>query len=94
MVGYADSDFAADQENRKSVSGYLFMAGTNLLSWRSGQQELVTVSTVEAEYIALFSACQEARFLGPFLQELTGNAALPCASPVTTMGLLLWPAIL
>lgn len=77
LVAYADSDFANDAEDRKSITGYIFMCGANVLSWKSGKQELVATSTTEAEYVAMFSTCQEARFLGPLLHELHGRDPQP-----------------
>jgi len=50
-VGYADSDFAGDLDDRKSTSGYVFTLGNGAISWRARKQPLVAFSTVEAEYI-------------------------------------------
>ncbi|HEY9818644.1 MAG TPA: reverse transcriptase domain-containing protein [Candidatus Obscuribacterales bacterium] len=65
LEGHCDSDFANCPTSRKSVSGFIYTVdnGTAPISWKSGNQELVATSTLEAEYIALFTASQEALFL-------------------------------
>jgi hypothetical protein len=56
LVGWTDSDYAGDLNDRKSTSGYVFMLGDSAISWSSKKQPIVTLSTTEAEYVAA-SAC-------------------------------------
>lgn len=59
LVGYADSDYAGDLDDRKSTSGFVFMLGNGAVSWASKKQPVVTLSTTEAEFIAAaYCACQ------------------------------------
>ena len=59
LVGYTDSDYAGDQDDRKSTSGYVFLMSSGAISWSSKKQPVVTLSTNEAEFIAAASsACQ------------------------------------
>jgi hypothetical protein len=59
LVGWTDSDYAGDSEDRKSTSGYVFMLGKSAISWSSKKQPIVTLSTTEAEYVAAAAcACQ------------------------------------
>jgi hypothetical protein len=59
LVGFADSDYAGDIDDRKSTSGHTFMLGTGAVSWSSKKQPLVTLSTTEAEFIAVaYCVCQ------------------------------------
>lgn len=60
MIGYADASFAEDKFDRKSISGYAFLANGGAVSWRSRKQPIVAISSTEAELIALCSAVQEA----------------------------------
>ena len=56
---YSDSDWAADKIDRKSTSGFLIFWFGCLLSWGTFKQKLVTVSSTEAEYVALSKATNE-----------------------------------
>jgi hypothetical protein len=71
LVGYADASFAADKETRRSHTGFVFLLAGGAVAWRSRRQQCVTLSTAEAEYVALCSAAKDAipllravRFLG------------------------------
>ena len=65
-----DADWAGDQEDRKSSSGYLFQMAGGPVSWRSRKQDSVALSTSEAEYIALSSAAQETVWIRRLITEL------------------------
>ncbi|GAU29902.1 hypothetical protein TSUD_379930 [Trifolium subterraneum] len=59
LIGWSDSYYAGDLNDRKSTSGYVFMLGTGAISWSSKKQPIVTLSTTEAEYVAAaVCACQ------------------------------------
>ncbi|KAM0960125.1 hypothetical protein ACFX2I_025122 [Malus domestica] len=59
LLGYSDSDYAGDQDDRKSTSGYVFLISSGAVSWSSKKQPVVTLSTTEAEFIVVASsACQ------------------------------------
>ena len=59
LVGYSDSDYAGDQNDRKNTSGYAFLMNSGAVSWSSKKQPVVTLSTTEAEFVAAASsACQ------------------------------------
>ena len=70
LTGYSDSDHAGDHEDRKSTSGYVFMMGDCCISWKSTKQSTVSISSTEAEYIALSTCAQEALWLRLLLKEL------------------------
>lgn len=58
LTAYADSDFAGDQDDRRSTTGVvLFLAG-GPVDWRSVKQTVVSLSSVEAEYVAMSKACK------------------------------------
>lgn len=70
LLGYSDSDFAGDIDQRKSTSGYLFILGGGPISWKSQRQRTVTLSTTEAEYAALTEAVRESNSIRQLLTEL------------------------
>ncbi|KAE8189347.1 hypothetical protein CF328_g6312 [Tilletia controversa] len=70
LVGYSDSDHGADPTTRRSVTGYVFYLYGNPVTWRSKLQDTVSVSSTEAEYVALSEATREAIWAVQLLQEL------------------------
>ena len=70
LVGYADADFARDIDDRISTSGYVFMLSGASISWFSGKQRTVSLSTANAEYIALSEAAREGLFLKQMFSEI------------------------
>ena len=70
IEGFSDSDYAADLDRRRSLSGYVFRVGGNTVSWRSCLQPIVALSTTEVEYIALTEAVIEGIWISGLLEEL------------------------
>jgi hypothetical protein len=70
LKGYSDADWAGDQDDRKSTSGYVFTLNGGAISWASRKQPCVALSTMEAEYVACSAAVQEAVWLRRFLKHL------------------------
>ncbi|KAE8731455.1 hypothetical protein F3Y22_tig00002840pilonHSYRG01377 [Hibiscus syriacus] len=59
LVGFADVNWGADVDDRRSISGYCIYFGGNLASWSSRKQQVVARSTAEAEYRNVASAASE-----------------------------------
>jgi hypothetical protein len=59
VYGYVDFDFAGDLDKRRSTSGYVFTLAGGAISWMSKLQNIVALSTTEAEYVAASHACKE-----------------------------------
>ncbi|XP_068486541.1 uncharacterized mitochondrial protein AtMg00810-like [Phaseolus vulgaris] len=69
LVGYSDSDFASCKLDRKSTCGICHLLGASLISWHSKKQPCVTLSTVEAEYIAAGSCCAQILWIKQQLED-------------------------
>ncbi|PKU87270.1 putative mitochondrial protein [Dendrobium catenatum] len=67
---YADTDWAADISDRKSISGHCTFMGSNLISWSVKKQITVAKSSIEAEYRALSAATSEVIWLRRLASEL------------------------
>ena len=60
---FADANYAEKATDRRSVSGGVVLCGGAAVSWFSRTQKCVTLSTTEAEYVAMGDAVEEAIFM-------------------------------
>jgi ATP-binding cassette subfamily B (MDR/TAP) protein 1 len=72
FIGYVDSDYAADLDRRRSLTGYVFTVGSCAVSWRATLQAVVTLSTTKAEYMAVSEACKKLIWQKGLYTELCG----------------------
>uniref|UniRef100_A0A2N9IYY0 Integrase catalytic domain-containing protein n=1 Tax=Fagus sylvatica TaxID=28930 RepID=A0A2N9IYY0_FAGSY len=70
LQAYSDADWAGDPTDRRSTTGYCFLLGNSLISWRSKKQSVVARSSTEAEYRALADTTAELLWLRWLLQDL------------------------
>jgi len=63
LTGYTDSDWAHDSADRSSQGGHVFLLSNGAVSWQSRKQDLMAMSTLEAEYIACSEGSCEAQWL-------------------------------
>uniref|UniRef100_A0A2N9J2F8 Integrase catalytic domain-containing protein n=1 Tax=Fagus sylvatica TaxID=28930 RepID=A0A2N9J2F8_FAGSY len=70
LQAYSDADWAGDPTDRRSTTGYCFLLGDSLISWRSKKQSVVARSSTEAEYRALADTTAELLWLRWLLQDL------------------------
>ena len=68
-----DADYAADGDNRRSISGFICMVHGNIISWFSKQQSIVAQSTTEAEYVAMADGLKDALYLKHIHDEILGQ---------------------
>ena len=59
LQGYVDADMVGDKYIRRSTTGYVFTVGGTTVSWISKLQQVVALSTTEAEYVAATEASKE-----------------------------------
>ena len=73
LIGYSHSDFAGDIGDRKSTSSHIFFLGGMVISWSSQKQNIVALSSCEAEYIAATAAACQALWMNRLISELMNN---------------------
>jgi hypothetical protein len=56
LIGYTDADWAGSVTDAKITSRCCFNLGSAMISWQSRKQSSISLSTVEAEFIAACSA--------------------------------------
>ena len=70
LMAYVDADFAQCKETRKSVTGYVVKLGECTIAWKSRKQAVVSLSSAEAEYIALSEVTRIVVWLRGILKEI------------------------
>jgi hypothetical protein len=73
LEGFSDSDWASNQEDRRSMGGYSFALGPDqgAIAWAAKRQQSVALSSLEAEYMALSDSARTAIWLRCLLEELS-----------------------
>lgn len=79
LRGYSDADFVGDVETRRSTTGYVFELAGGPVTWASQRQDLITLSTTEAEYVAASITSREVVWLRRLLSEME----CPCEGATT-----------
>lgn len=69
LVVYCDAAFAVERNSRSSTGFAIFYNG-NLVEWGSKKQDLVTLSSTEAEYVAMTQGVQECIALKLVLKDI------------------------
>jgi hypothetical protein len=77
-IGYVDASHASCIDDRRSVTGYIFLYGGSAICWNSKKQPTVALSTSEAEYMAAAAAAQQAIWIKNLLEELGIVFKQPC----------------
>jgi len=80
LLGFTDAD-GSSQPHRRAISGHAFILDGGAISWSSRKQELVTLSTAEAEYVAATHAAKELIWL----RRLEGDLSLSTKQATTLL---------
>jgi hypothetical protein len=70
FVMYFDSDWADDLDNRKNITGFILYVMGGPVVWKSNQQGNVSLSSTEAEYVALSEAKKKITFIAQTLESI------------------------
>jgi len=83
---FSDSDYAGDAETRVSVTGFcVFLLGVPIC-WQSKGQRSVTLSSSEAEYVALSEAAKEVKFVAQVMMSMGIPVKFPIIVRVDNVG--------
>jgi hypothetical protein len=65
---FCDSDYAGDKDGRKSITGYIIYIQDMPIAWKSKSQKNVTLSSSEAEYVAISELTTEILYVRQILE--------------------------
>jgi Reverse transcriptase (RNA-dependent DNA polymerase) len=77
MVSYSDCDWAGNPDSRISVTGFVIYLLGAPICWRSKGQKGVTLSSSEAEYVAMSETVKQIRFIYYLLPGMGVQIKLP-----------------
>ena len=83
---YTDSDYAGDSQTRRSVSGYIIYVHGMPVQFRSKSQQSVTLSSTEAEWMALSEAVKDILFLRYLCESMHITVHYPITVRVDNLG--------
>nr|GEY46606.1 retrovirus-related Pol polyprotein from transposon TNT 1-94 [Tanacetum cinerariifolium] len=69
LIAFLDADHVGCIDTRKSTSGGIQFLGDKLVSWMSKKQDCTTMSSAEAEYVALSTSCAQVMWMRTQLQD-------------------------
>ena len=67
LVGFTDSNWVDDPDDRKSTAGYVFILGSGPVTWDCKKQQVLSLSSTEEKYQAAINASQEDLWLQQIL---------------------------
>ena len=68
LEGYTDADGSMN-EDHKALTGYTFLIDGGAISWCTKKQEIIALSTTEAEYVVITHASKEALWLCTLIRK-------------------------
>eukprot|EP00253_Pinus_taeda_P008424 PITA_08424 len=63
LVGFTDSNWASDPDDRNSIVGYVFTLVSRPITWACKKQSVISLSSTEPEYRGIVEASKEAMWL-------------------------------
>ncbi|KAL1488506.1 hypothetical protein ABEB36_014972 [Hypothenemus hampei] len=70
LIGYSDADYGNDMITRRSTTGYLCEINESPVSWCSKRQSVVSLSTMESEYMAATQLTKQIIWLRRLINEI------------------------
>ncbi|GKB31665.1 hypothetical protein Tco_0871066 [Tanacetum coccineum] len=73
LTAFSDADHVGCLDTRKGTSGGIQFLGYKLVSWMSKKQDCTTMSSAEAEYVALSASCAQVMWMRTQLKDYGFN---------------------
>ena len=71
LIGYSDSNWGGDTDDRYPTTSYSFILGGGTTTWAAQKQWTVALTSTEPEYMALTGCSKHLQRTISFLQELS-----------------------
>ena len=68
-IGYSDASYADDPDSRKSTAGQVFLMANGPVTWKAKTLKRVSGSTGETEYVAVYEAGKQGKWVIQWLEE-------------------------
>ena len=88
IIVFNDSDCASNPGTRLSICGFVLHFLDVTSSWKSKGAKSVTLSSSEAEFVALSEAAKEAKFVHQVLESMDTKVKLPVIVRVENVGVI------
>ena len=86
IIAFSDSDWAGDKQSRISVAGYVLYFCGVAIAWKSKGMKHITLSSSEAELVALSECVKDVRFVIMIMEDLGLNLHRPVTVMVDNVG--------
>ena len=96
LIGYSDSDWGENKDDRHSTSGQVFTLANGTISWASQRQRMVALSVGDSEYMELAATGRQCAWLRNFSVEIGfpfTQATTICADNQAAIFLAINPAV-
>ena len=96
LIGYSDSNWNQNKDDRHSTSGQVFTLANSTISWASQRQKMVALSVGESEYMELAATGRQCTWLRSFSAEIGfpfTQATMICADNQAAIFLAINPAV-
>jgi hypothetical protein len=88
LVGYLDFDCANDSADRKCQGGRVFLVSNGAISWQTRKQSLISMSTLDAEFIACLEASRGTKWSLQQLKDIHSKDFPPLPTNCDSQGAL------